>query len=171
MPLPYSESVARTILILPALLAVLACSSASETPPDQLAREEAFEQSMRGVALVGNFTVFQDQEGADEGSGEAQSLRLRSDRYEIEKVVKRAGDIWTFHARIRFGENDVTVPVPVKLVWADDTPMVSVTDLGIPGLGTYTARVIFHRDSYAGMWWGKRHGGNMFGTIERLGDQ
>lgn len=124
---------------------------------------------MRGAVLVGSFTIFPVESDADAGEAppEARQPTLRSERYEIEKVVKRAGDIWTFHARIRFGENDVTVPVPVKLVWAGDTPMVSVTDLGIPGLGTYTARVAFYRDAYAGMWWGKQHGGNMFGTIER----
>ena len=32
--------------------------------------------------------------------------------------------------------------------------MVSMTDLGLPGLGTYTARVAFYRDSYAGIWGG-----------------
>lgn len=122
---------------------------------------------MRGAVLVGNFTVF-GQAGQPEGAqGAAQQVQLRQERYEIEKVVKRAGDIWTFHARIQFGDNDVTVPVPVRLDWAGDTPMVSVTDLGIPGLGSYTARVVFYRDSYAGMWWGATHGGNMFGTIER----
>ncbi len=157
----------RPSLALLPLLVVLACSTASETPGDQLVREQAFEESMRGAVLDGNFTVFRTEGEPDEGAGEAEELTLRADRYEIAKVVKMAGDIWTFHARIRFGETDLTVPVPVKLVWAADTPMVSVTDLGIPGLGTYTARVLFYRDSYAGMWWGKNHGGNMFGTIER----
>ena len=46
--------------------------------------------------------------------------------------------------------------------------MVSMTDLGLPGLGTYTARVAFYRDSYAGIWGGGgKHGGNMFGRIVR----
>ena len=45
--------------------------------------------------------------------------------------------------------------------------MVSMTDLGLPGLGTYTARVAFYHDSYAGMWWGGKHGGIMFGRIVR----
>ena len=155
----------RAIALIPILL--ISCAPASVTPEAQLELERAFEESMRGVVLVGNFTVFGSDSQADERTSEAPPVRLRSERYEIERVVKRTGDIWTFHARIRFGEKDVTVPVPVKLVWADDTPMVSVTDLGIPGLGSYTARVAFYRDSYAGMWWGKDHGGNMFGTIER----
>ena len=53
----------------------------------------------------------------------------------------------------------------VEVGWGHS--VVSVTDLGLPGLGTYTARVVFYRDSYAGMWWGGKHGGNLFGRIER----
>ena len=148
---------------------MLACSTGAATPEEQEALEEAFEKSMRGAVLVGNFTVFEEDGGSEAAEGEGPAVRLRTERYEIEKAVKQVGDIWTFHARIQFGDTDVTVPVPVKLAWAGDTPMVSVTDLGIPGVGTYTARVVFYRDSYAGMWWGRNHGGNMFGTIERSG--
>ncbi len=122
---------------------------------------------MRGAVLDGHFTLFSQMEGADPTGSDGEPVKLRNERYEIEKAVKRAGDIWTFHARIQFGDTDVTVPVPVKLAWAGDTPIVSVTDLGIPGLGSYTARVVFYRDSYAGMWWGSKHGGNLFGRIER----
>ena len=152
---------------IPAIFLFLACSPDADVPADQQTREQAFEESMRGAVLDGYFTISAqgDQPGGAPGSGEA--LPLRRERYEIEKAVKRAGDIWTFHARMQFGDRDVTLPVPVKLVWAGDTPMVSVTDLGLPGMGTYTARVVFYRDSYAGMWWGGKHGGNLFGRIER----
>ena len=151
------------------LVAMLACSTGAATPEEQEALEKAFEDSMRGAVLVGNFTVFGNDGASEEPEGEGPRVNLRAERYEIEKAVKQVGDIWTFHARIKFGDTDVTVPVPVKLSWAGDTPMVSVTDLGIPGVGTYTARVAFYRDAYAGMWWGKTHGGNMFGRIERPG--
>ncbi len=152
-----------------ALTLILAgCSSVAESPEERQALEEAFEASMRGAALVGQFTVFpaEGAEPAAEGEDETP-VPMRSERYEIEKAVKVAGDLWTFHARIVFGSVDVTVPVPVKLVWAGDTPVVSVTDLAVPGIGTYTARVAFYRDAYAGMWWGRNYGGNMFGKIER----
>lgn len=121
---------------------------------------------MRGAVLNGHFTV-RVQGESDSGAEEREDVKLRSERYQIEKVVKRAGDIWTFHARIQFSSTDITVPVPVRLTWSGDTPMVSVTDLGIPGMGTYTARVVFYRDSYAGMWWGGSHGGNLFGRVEQ----
>lgn len=122
---------------------------------------------MRGAVLNGHFTVLSQADATEPAGVESAPPKLRSERYEIEKVVKRAGDLWTFHARIQFGDKDVTLPVPVTLTWAGDTPMISVTDLGLPGLATYTARVVFYRDSYAGMWWGKQYGGHLFGTIER----
>ena len=42
-------------------------------------------------------------------------------------------------------------------------PLITLTDLAIPGMGTYTARVILYRDQYAGTWSGKDHGGQIFG--------
>ena len=121
---------------------------------------------MRGTVLDGHFTLVR-LDGDSSAAGGGEPARLRSERYEIEKVVKRSADIWTFHARIQFGDTDVTLPVPVKLLWAGDTPVVSVTDLGLPGLGSYTARVLFYGDSYAGTWSGRNHGGSMFGRLER----
>ena len=161
--LAYSMSM-RILTLVP--LVLLGCSAGPPPSEDQQAREKAFEESMRGAALNGHFTIFRT-DGSEPAAEEGGDASLRSERYEIEKVVKRAGDIWTFHARIQFGDTDVTVPVPVRLTWSGDTPMVSVTDLGLPGMGSYTARVIFYRDAYAGMWWGGSHGGNLFGSIER----
>lgn len=150
-----------------AMLLLLACAPDTDDSADQLSREQAFEESMRGAVLDGYFTISGRDEWTEQDSEEGAESPLRRERYEIEKAVKRSGDIWTFHARMQFGDRDVTLPVPVRLAWADDTPMVSVTDLGLPGLGTYTARVVFYRDAYAGMWWGGKYGGNLFGRIER----
>ena len=113
------------------------------TVAEQAAREEAFRQSMSGVVLEGFFTV---GEGAE----------LRKERYEIAKVSKLGGEIWVFQARIQYGSRDVTVPVPVRMEWAGDTPVLSLTEVAIPGLGTFTARVLFYDEQYVGVW---RHGG------------
>jgi hypothetical protein len=59
------------------------------------------------------------------------------------------------------------VPVPVKVLWAEDTPMISLTDAAIPGLGTFSARIVFFRDRYAGMWSHDEVGGSQFGRIVR----
>jgi hypothetical protein len=45
--------------------------------------------------------------------------------------------------------------------------MIMLTDLEIPGVGTYTARVFFYEDRYAGTWQGGRVGGHMFGRVEK----
>lgn len=135
--------------------------SASIAPDDQQALEEAFRESMNGVVLEGSFT----RDGAESGDGAAP---LRTERYTIERVEKTAGDIWVFHARIQYGGTDVTLPVPVRLRWAGDTPVVMLTDAALPGLGTFTARVLFYRDRYAGMWSSESHGGgHQFGRILR----
>ena len=122
------------------------------TEAEQEAREEAFRQSMSGVALEGFFTVGDD-------------AQLREERYEIAKVSKLGGDIWVFQARIQYGSRDVTVPVPVRMEWAGDTPVLSLTEAAIPGLGTFTARVLFYDEQYVGVWSHGEVGGLHFGRI------
>jgi hypothetical protein len=61
------------------------------------------------------------------------------------------------------------VPLVIPVKWAGDTPVISVTDLSIPGAGTYTARVMIYRDQYAGTWSGVDCGGHLWGRIERAG--
>lgn len=147
-------------IIAPVLLgaAIFGCGGEDETARLQAEREEAFQESMRNVVLEGFFTVTGREDGG----------RRRPERYEISSISHIAGDLWTFNSRIQYGDHDVTAPVPVKLVWADDTPMVSLTDLTIPGLGEgFTARVLFYEDQYAGMWGHGEVRGNMFGRILR----
>lgn len=145
----------RILVVCLALLLAAGCGSDLET--EQETRQAAFQESMRNVVLEGFFTVLR----------EGEEPKPRPERYEIEKAVHVAGDLWTIHARIQYGEHDVTVPVPVKVLWADDTPMISLTDATIPGLGTFSARIVFFRDSYAGMWSHGEGGGSQFGRILR----
>lgn len=121
--------------------------------------ERKFVDEMRGAALVGRFTI----RGREDRSA-------TPDRYDIYSVDKVGEDLWRFNAKI--GESGVTVPVVVRMKFADDTPIILMTDAAIPGMGTFTARVFFHGDLYAGTW---EHvgagGGHMFGRIERGGAQ
>ena len=117
--------------------------------------EKRFQEMMSGVTLVGHSTrANKDGVGGEE-------------RYVIDKVSKLAGDTWVIQARIKYGSHDLPVPVPVTIKWAGDTPVITLTDLAIPGLGTYTARVLLYRGQYAGTWSAKDHGGEMFGKIVR----
>jgi hypothetical protein len=114
-------------------------------------RERQFAERMRGVAMVGHFTL-------DGREGQ------RSDRYDISSVEKVGEDRWRFNARI--GERDITLPVTVTMRWLDDTPMIMLNSLTIPALGTFSARVFFHGDLYAGSWQDGDKGGFLFGRIE-----
>jgi hypothetical protein len=128
----------------------------AEKVPDQAQLDKWFAETMSGATLVGHFTV------TGRGSGEP-----KEERYTIQKVTKQQGDYWLFLARIQFGGRDVTIPMRIPVKWAGDTAVISVTDLGFPGLGTYTARVLIYGDQYAGTWSGKDHGGHLWGRIER----
>lgn len=124
-------------------------------------QEAKLSKMLTGATLVGYFTVTGD--GQQEGPPS-----LRGERYDLVEVrkVDNKGN-WLFKARIRYGDHDVTLPMTLPVKWAGDTPVVVVDNIGFPGLGTYSARVLFHDGHYAGHWGGGDHGGNLFGTIER----
>jgi hypothetical protein len=144
----------------------LACLAAASTPaeesvtaksPNETAkRTAALSQLLSGATLVGHFTV----------TGEKPALPA-TERYELGEVKPLNGENWSFPVRIRYGDHDVTVPLALPIRWAGDTPVVCVDGVGIPGLGVYTARVMFYRDHYAGFWEGADHGGHLFGVIQR----
>jgi hypothetical protein len=132
---------------------------ATQPLPHQAALERQFQETLSGAVLVGRFS--------DAARPDAPP---KEDRYTIQRVSKIAGgdgDRWLFICRIQFGRNDVAVPLTIPVKWAGDTPVISVTDMTIPGLGTYTARVMIYGNEYAGTWRGGTHGGHLWGRIER----
>lgn len=129
-------------------------------------RERVFAERMRNVDLVGHFTI-----GNVEGLEEVEGVQRdrNPERYEIASVEKLEGESgrWRFDVRVVYMNVDVTLPVVVPIVWAGDTPMVSIADFAIPGLGEqFGARVLFHEDRYAGTWDHGPYGGLMYGAIE-----
>lgn len=115
----------------------------------------AFTEAMTNVKLVGVFTV----DGADEG-------RMQRDEYTISSVTKSPkGDVWIVSARMRYGDVDLTLPVPVEVKWAGKTPMIILDRVTIPGLGTFSSRVVIDGARYAGTWQHDAVGGHMFGKI------
>lgn len=142
-----------TIFLLFSLAA--GCSSGREDDGEGSARqalEKEFQESMSGVILDGFFTTGGTEDPVKE-------------RYAINKVRKLAGDHWIFQARIQYGDRDVTLPVPVTIRWVGDTPVLTLTDATIPGLGTFTARVLFYGGHYVGVWSHGEHSGQHFGRI------
>jgi hypothetical protein len=119
-------------------------------------RERRFSEQLSGASLVGRFTIA----GRDD-------RQASPDRYDISSVEKVGENQWRFNTRMRYGSVDATVPVVVPMQWVDDTPVITLTDYSIPALGTFTARVFFYGDRYAGTWQHGKVGGHLFGRIER----
>lgn len=129
----------------------------SEVNPASLTDlERQFADRMRGVRMVGRFTI----DGREDQPA-------RPDEYFIESVEKVGDDRWRFTARIGYGGSDVLVPLAVTMRWIGDTPMMMLTDFEIPAMGTFTVRLFYYGDHYAGTWQNERGvGGHMYGRIE-----
>lgn len=115
--------------------------------------ERQFAERMQNVQMIGSFTIAGRENQAP-----------REDHYNIASVEKVGDDQWRWNATI--GENGVTLPIVVTMKFVDDTPVITITDFSIPAMGTFTARVFFYGDRYAGTWeHAGRGGGHMFGRI------
>jgi hypothetical protein len=124
--------------------------------PDREVLEQKFAQTMSGAVLTGSFTDTTKDIKA-----------LKEEKYTLGEVKKLKDDLWLFNVRIQYGEKDATVPLPLAVQWAGDTPVITLTKQPIPGFGTFTSRVLIYDDHYAGFWWGGDHGGHLFGKITR----
>ena len=138
-------------------------TAATNAKPSRLSRaalEKKFSELLTGSALVGTFSV--------DAAGDTKPPE--PERYEIVSVSKLpdAKDMWVIVARFRYADKKLSPPLPIalKVLWAGDTPVMSLTNLTIPGMGTFTARVMFYGDRYAGTWQHGSVGGHMWGKIE-----
>jgi len=158
----------NTKLISTALIFVLfaagAVSRAQESKPAAPAKpkvtqeelEARFKATLTKATMSGRWCGIKDGKLTPE----------KEDKYTIVSVNKLGGEAWIINARIQYGEKDFTVPVPVQVKWAGDTPVITVDGMAMPGGKTaYSARVLVYDKSYAGTWSGGDHGGLMNGVI------
>jgi hypothetical protein len=124
--------------------------------------EAALIEMLSGATLEGSFTS--TAEGSD-------PTKLSQEKYTLGEVKKIDGDFWLIPARIQYGEHDVTLPLLLPIRWAGDTPVIVVDNIGLPGFGAVSARVMFFADHYAGYWKHGKHGGHLFGVIRRAEKQ
>src|SRR5262245_56432900 len=134
--------------------ALLAGRLFAQNPTPLAPAEKEFQESLAGVVLEGQST-------RDGKPGVAD------DKYNIERVEKGAGDQWTFYVKVSMQGREMVLPLPIDVKWAGDTPVITLTDKSLPGMGTYTARVVVYRGQYAGTWKGGNGGGKVFGTIKK----
>lgn len=145
-------------IFFPLLISGAPYAAQDENQASRAELESKFEAQMSGCKMVGKFTMF----GRDQPAKE--------DSYTIAKVTKLKDDDWRFEAKIEYGDKSVTVPLVVQVVWAGDTPTIQVTNLMVPMMGKYSARVAIYEDYYAGLWFGDGYGGHMFGKIEKAAE-
>jgi hypothetical protein len=150
-------------LIATALISLVAGISAAQDSPKPAATpkvelnelEKKFQNSMKNAVFVGRWCLTKDGK-----MGES-----KKERYTINNAQKVTDKSWVISARMQWGEKDITVPIPISLLWAGDTPVITLDKLWIPGAGTYSARVMVYDDTYAGTWSGPSYGGLLNGVI------
>jgi hypothetical protein len=159
--LVFMSAMGLTLSVASPALAQEAASPAKVAPSadveadDEAARFDSFTKAMTNVKLVGRFTIA--------GDDDKDPIR---DEYTISSVAKVGeADLWIVSARIRYGSVDLTVPVPVEVKWAGKTPVITLDNVTIPGLGTFSSRVVIDGPLYAGTWQHDAVGGHMFGRI------
>ena len=146
-------------------------NTASTAKPSgkQAELEKQFQERLTGATLEGIWQMT----GKSGLAAEEPLSDPRPERYEIASVAKILDDFWAINARIQYGDRDVTVPVTVRVEWVADTPIITLDDLPIPLVGTYSARVIIHRNFYSGTWLSNEnnYGGILAGRIVRAKDR
>jgi hypothetical protein len=126
--------------------------------PSQDELNKKLAADLTNVKLVGRFTVTGKESDAP-----------KEEEYTITSALKLPeADLWLLKARIKYGKTDQTFPIPLEIKWAGDTPIITLTNLEIPGLGTFTSRVVIYEGRYAGTWQHGNVGGHLFGRIEKL---
>ena len=130
-------------------------SEAKETAKD-LERQQKLAAYLTGAKFIGKFTI----DGKEDAAPKAEE-------YTISKCEKLPQEnMFRFTARIKYGDVDQEVPMDLKVLWSGRTPVITLDNFWIPGMGTFGARVLIHSDRYAGTWQHDAVGGHLFGKIE-----
>jgi hypothetical protein len=121
-------------------------------------RHKQFEAALSGAKMTGKFTI------------DGKDTPPKEESYVIEKVTwLDIDDLWRFDVHMKYGDVDKAFALAVPVKWAGETPVISLTKTTIPGMGSFSARVVIDGQRYAGTW--DHHGaggGHMFGKIEKV---
>ncbi|QDV82722.1 hypothetical protein TBK1r_16540 [Stieleria magnilauensis] len=146
-----------------AILAMGLTASGTAFADEATSRETRLAKYLSGTQFIGKFTV----DGKD-GAPKTEAYTIKS----CEKLP--AADLYRFTARIKYGNVDQELPMDLKIVWAGNTPVITLDSLWIPGMGTFDARVLIQpgpqAGRYAGTWQHGDHGGHLFGKIVPLSE-
>lgn len=123
------------------------------------AYEKEFAAYLSGSKLTGIFTV----DGKPINQTESESYEIKS-----AKKIEGEENLWEIVSRIQYGDKDFEMPIEIKIEWIGKTPVMVLESVTIPGMGTFSARVLFHDKKYAGTWKHDTKGGHIIGKVEKL---
>jgi len=155
---------AQTLIAAPTAKKHHSDAKKSSTSTKRVQLEKKFESLLTNATLEGLW-----QMTGEGGLKSKQPLTPpKPERYTIISATKIGENDWLIQARVEIADDkDITIPVPVRVFWAGDTPVITLDEISLPMLGTYSARVMMHSQFYSGIWWSyaKNYGGTMAGRI------
>lgn len=148
----------RILCILMAALVIRFASAQEAAKPaatSQAELEKNFKELLTDCVFDGHWCMVNSGKLSEE----------KSEKYSITGAAKSGQDVWLIYAKIQYRGKEVNVPVPVQVKWAGDTPVITLDKVSIPGMGTYSARVLVFEKTYAGTWSAGDHGGMLHGLV------
>ncbi len=144
----------RPLLAFVLLLTASLSRAENPAPP-----EEVFSAMLTNATLNGTWAPIDKRLLGDD----------QDDRYHIVRATKAAGDQWVIVSRMKIQGQEIDLPIPVTIKFAGDTAVMILDNVPVGPGQTWSARILFHDDVYAGSWWGagKKKGGIVSGTITR----
>lgn len=148
----------RSLLVACLSLCLSGVVIAQEKPAAEEAqkeREGRIAKYLTGAKFVGRYTTDGDEGGS-----------AKPETYTISKVEKLPEpDRYRLTSRIQYGETDSEVPIDLEILWSGNTPVITMDNLWVPGMGKFSARVLIHDGRYSGTWAHDAKGGHLFGRI------
>jgi len=148
----HSEKIMNRLLSI-ALLFISLVSFAEEKSQDEM--ETSFSAMLKNSYLRGTWVPVKGDDTESE----------KGDSYQVVRATKIKGDSWEIVSRTNYQGKEIEFPIPVIIKWAGDTAVMILDEIPTAGGKKYSARVMFHKDRYAGSWWGKNQPGGLLSGI------
>jgi hypothetical protein len=131
---------------------VAAMPGAEEAGPD------GFAASLKDATLKGTWAPIDGNRLGTE----------KADSYRVARAEPKGGDQWVIVWKVQHQGQTVEYPIPSVVKFAGDSAVLILDEVPIGEGKVWSARVLFHGDTYAGRWWGRDgKGGTVSGTITR----
>lgn len=118
-------------------------AEAQEKKPDLEKLEAGFIAMLKDATLHGTWAPISQQ-----GLGED-----KADAYRVVRAVKKSGNQWEIVSRVNRKGREFEFPIPVVIEFAGDAAVMILEEVPLEQGKTWSARILFHDNVYAGSWW------------------